>query len=98
MRICLPGHLANTFFIVAMVSGEAEGSNWLLLEDGVEVFSLASTGAVERAVWLSSADFFGQANRLSGRMCSKLFTIQKEKKSNKIKEIENNKSLINDLN
>ena len=53
-----------------MVSGEAEGSNCLLLEvdEGVEVFSLASMEAFERVVRLSPADFLGQANRLSGRI------------------------------
>lgn len=47
----------------------------LLLEVAVVIGELtpASAESVENAAWFSAADFVGEAKRLSGRMCSKLF-------------------------
>lgn len=78
----LPGHLEKTFLSEAMAMGEVVGSIWLLLEEdeAAEMFSLACLETLERVVRCSSADFLGQAKRLSGRMGSKLLKTQKETK------------------
>lgn len=79
--MAVPGHLEKTFLREAMGSGEAVvGCNELLFEEdeAVEVFSFASA-AVVRAIRWSPAEFLGQAKRLSGRMCAKLHTTEKEK-------------------
>lgn len=77
--MAVPGHLEKTVFREAMASGEVVGSNELLLEeDEANVVSSASAEATEMAVNWSPADFLGQAKRLSGRLCSRLLTTQKE--------------------
>lgn len=57
-----------------MVRGELVVKSAVSSEDVIVrgTLSSASAEASENMVWCSGADFVGEANRLSGRMCSKL--------------------------
>lgn len=68
-----------------MVRGEPLGSAGVLLEDVIATGILSSTSAEAwvKTDWFSAADFLGEVNRLSGRMCSKLVSCQTEQADNR---------------
>lgn len=83
-----------------MVRGEAVGRTGVLLEDDVIVTCVPSSAddeACEKTDWFSAASFVGEANRLSGRMCSKLLSCQMQRADNqevKLRKMQNFEKIV----